>query len=354
MKVLMIGVDKTSVGGMWTVVQNYLTNAEFCRETNLRYIPTVVNSSVPVKILFFVVRYIQIILTIIFRRIDIVHIHMAERTSVYREGLVSVTAKALGCKVIVHMHGANIETWYNSQDDKRKKTIGKLIGSADKIIVLGENWKPFMQRVVNDKDGHKVVVVYNAVDVPSNNFYNQKSNHLIFLGLLIKRKGIYDLLNAFKAALSKIPSNIELDLYGSLKEEDDVLSYIDRSNLQGRVNYKGWLPKDKQPEVFKDTLINILPSYNEGLPMSILETMAYGIPNISTNIAAIPELIKDQVNGFLIKPGDVDSLSECIIKICNNEIDLSLLSGNAYDTVKKSFSLPKHINNVLSLYESLL
>ena len=53
-------------------------------------------------------------------------------------------------------------------------------------------------------------------------------------------------------------------------------------------------------------MVNILPSYNEGLPMTILETMAYGIPNISTSIASIPEVLHNNDNGFLVKPGDID------------------------------------------------
>ena len=50
--------------------------------------------------------------------------------------------------------------------------------------------------------------------------------------------------------------------------------------------------------IYKTIAINVLPSYNEGLPMSILETMAYGIPSITTNIASIPEVVVDGVNGF--------------------------------------------------------
>lgn len=354
MNVLMIGVDKSSVGGMWTVVQNYISDKSFCLKTNLRYIPSVINSSVAVKILFFMFKYVQIIYTMLFHKIDIVHIHMAERTSVYREGLISLTAKKIGCKVIIHMHGANIETWYNEQTPKRQKLIGKLIGSADKVIVLGENWRPFMKKVVNDTENSKVVVVYNAVSLPPINTYNKDAKHLIFLGMLIKRKGIFDLVDAFENAESNISSDIRLDLYGSTKTGDEVLKYIKEKHLENRIVYKGWLYKENQPEVFKNTLANILPSYNEGLPMTILETMSYGIPNISTNIAAIPELIVNGDNGFLIEPGDVKSLTLAIIKVCNKAVDLDKISQNAYSTVKRSFSINAHLNKILALYQSLL
>lgn len=77
--------------------------------------------------------------------------------------------------------------------------------------------------------------------------------------------------------------------------------------------YKGWLDKSKQNEVFSNIALNVLPSYNEGLPMSILETMAYGIPNISTRVAAIPEVISDK-NGYLIYTGDKKALKEAILE----------------------------------------
>ena len=115
MNVLMIGVDETSIGGMLTVVNNYKNNKEFCKMTNLKYVATVIRSNKLVKIKTFLCKIPEIISTIRNDKIDIVHVHMAERGSVFREGFVVLLANVMGCKTVIHMHGADIEDWYNKQ-----------------------------------------------------------------------------------------------------------------------------------------------------------------------------------------------------------------------------------------------
>ena len=101
-------------------------------------------------------------------------------------------------------------------------------------------------------------------------------------------------------------------------------------------------------------MCNVLPSYNEGLPMTILETMAYGIPNISTSIASIPEVLHNNDNGFLVKPGDIDALAEVLKKIIENSSLREEFSQKSYQLITKSFSLDKNIEILKSYYKSLI
>lgn len=351
MNVLMVGVDKTSIGGMLTVVENYWNSEFFCKKTNLRYIPSVINKSPLIKILYFFIAFLRIFACILLHQIDIVHIHMAERTSVYREGLVAKLSKMLRCKVIIHMHGADIETWYNSLDAKRKSITRFFIGCADKVIVLGENWRCFMEKIVPEKS--QIEVVYNAVPTPSRNMYNSRTRNIIFLGMIIPRKGIIDLLEAVKMIEKKLPQDVRILLYGDDKNKN-INTLISERNLQNRVSFCGWLERKDKSSCFESAMINILPSYHEGLPMSILETMAYGIPNISTTIAAIPEVITDGKNGLLVKPGDVSSLAQNILSLATDEKLREKYSNASYETICKNFSIEKHLNHIISLYEKVL
>ena len=321
MNVLMIGVDETSVGGMLTVVNNYKHNKKFCDITNLKYIATVIRSNKFVKIKTFIKKIPEIIYTIKKDKIDIVHVHMAERGSVYREGFVILLAKLMGAKTVIHMHGADIEEWYNKQNFTIKKLISFIFCSADRMLVLGYNWLPFMETVMR-KNKDKICVLHNAVEVEPYNKANKEATDILFYGMLIQRKGINDLLAAFEMIKDEIPESIHLRLYGDNKEFD-AQKKINEFHLNGRVTYEGWMRSEYRTKVFENTLVNILPSYNEGLPMTILESMGYGIPNISTEIAAIPEAIIDDVNGFLIKPGDVSALAR---KLKNIILDKELWS----------------------------
>ena len=77
----------------------------------------------------------------------------------------------------------------------------------------------------------------------------------------------------------------------------------------------GWITKEQKPDLLKRADVLVLPSYNEGLPIAILEAMSYGLPIISTNVGSIAEAVKENKNGFLIEPGNIDSLAHAMMKL---------------------------------------
>ena len=353
MNVLMIGVDETSVGGMLTVIKNYLNSKAFCEDVNLHYIATVIRAGKIKKITTFIGKIPEIVKTIRRENIDIVHVHMAERGSVFREGFVILLARRLGCKTVIHMHGSTIEKWYYRRSRIVQKITRSIFCAADKMIVLGELWRPFMSRVMRGYE-EKICVLHNAVKVPAENGYHPEAHNFLFYGMLIQRKGIDDLLEAYRSILPDIPQNVDLDLYGDdYDSEEKIREKIKRFGLEGRAVYKGWMTEDNREEAFKAAMVNILPSYNEGLPMTVLETMGYGIPNITTGVAAIPEVVEDNENGFLITPGDVQALAEKMTLIVNDPGVRKRLSDAAYKKAKQEFSLESHFEQLKKIYSSL-
>lgn len=349
MNVLMIGVDRTSLGGMLTVVENYLNNEKYCAATNVQYIATVINSNKLLKIIVFL-RVLPIIIWKIKKdKIDILHVHMGERGSVFREGFVVWIAHLLGVKTIIHMHGATIEDWYNRQKGIIKGISKRIFRKADNILILGEFLFPFMKEVVGKAYEDRIKVLYNAVHVEEVNNYNCDATNLLFYGVLVKRKGIDVLLEAYKSILDEIPKDIHLTLYGA-DFEHNIHEKISKYELWDRVSYCGWMTNENSRQCFEKTMVNILPSYNEGLPMTILETMGYGIPNISTNIAAIPEVIINDVNGYLVNPGNVLELANAMRKIINERETRERFSQEAHKMAKDKFSLDSHIEYLLQLY----
>lgn len=349
MRVLMVGVDKQTKGGMWTVVENYLHAEAFVRETNLEYVSTSVTGSIPKRLLFTAKALLKIFVKLIKDRYDIVHIHMAERGSVYRKNIVINLAKLFHCKVIIHMHGAEFETWYKTLNSRKQQGIRKIICKADKVLILGEYWLEFVQSLVLDKSS--VCVLRNAVSVPKENPYNPKANNMLFLGVVGKRKGIFDLLEAVKIADKQLPKDTKLMIYGP-ESDGPIQKTICELELADRVEYRGWLSEENKAKVFAETAVNILPSYNEGLPMTILETMAYGIPNISTNVAAIPEAVS-QENGAMICPGDIEGLSHMILRLMNDADGRKQKSQQAYEKAATNFSIEMHVAKVLDIYREL-
>lgn len=348
LRILMCSSSLRVKGGMVSVLKNYLNYSNW-EGVKITYVPTHIEANKIALMIYFIIAYIHVIWLAFWKRIDIAHLHVAERGSFYRKAFLLQTLKKFGIKVILHHHGAEFELFYDGLSSKRKAYVNKILRMADLNIVLSQRLVP---KIRQKSPESKVEVLYNAVNVPLVNPYSVTSSFVLFLGRLGKRKGTYDLLEAIKMIDNEIPKKVKFLLCGD-GEVDEVKNKVDELGIKHRIAHIGWID-GRQKEVFlSKSMINVLPSYNEGLPMTILETMAKGIPNISTSIASIPEVLHNGENGFLITPGDIDALCECLLKLINNEQLRLEFSQKSYDLVNRRFSIDVNIKKLESIYTKL-
>lgn len=347
--VLMCGSVLSVKGGMVSVVKNYLNYKDW-EDVDIRYIPTHINANKYVLVLYFMWAYIKILCLALIGKVDIVHLHTAERGSFFRKAFLVQTFNILGIKTVMHHNAAEFELFYTSLSERRKKYVRHILELTDLNIVLGEE---FAQLLRNKASKAKVKVLYNAVGTYSYNPYNKDARNILFLGVLCERKGVYNLLQAIKLLDPQIDKTIKLYLCGD-GEMEKVKQMIKELGISHRIAHLGWIVGEQKKLFMANAMVNVLPSYNEGLPMTILETMAYGIPNISTSIASIPEVLHNNDNGFLVKPGDIDALAEVLKKIIENSSLREEFSQKSYQLITKSFSLDKNIEILKSYYKSLI
>lgn len=350
MKILMVGVDKSTKGGMWSVVENYLDNQDFLEGNELKYIPTSISGNFIKRIIFSIYSIIKAFIYTIFNNYDILHVHVSEKGSVFRKNIIMNISKIRNAKIIIHMHGAEFEKWYKSLNTKRQTKVKKILNKGDIILILGKYWENFVGSLLENKS--KLKVLYNAINIPNINCYDNNTNNILFLGAVGKRKGIYDLLEAMKKIKNEKLCKCNLIIYGP-DTTNQIEQIIKDYEVDDIVKYKGWLNNEEKKKVFRDVAINILPSYNEGLPMTILETMSYGIPNISTNVAAIPEIIDDSC-GILVDPGDVNRIVQAITMLISDPNLRIEMSNNSYNKVKQYCSIEKHKNDIFEIYKNVL
>ena len=247
---------------------------------------------------------------------DVIHIHMSYKGSFYRKYYVTKLCKKNNKKVIIHLHGSEFKDFYNSGNEKRKKQIRELFTIADASIVLGEDWKKFISGIAPKAN---VIVINNAVALPNIQTRAISDNRtFLFLGALIQRKGVVDLLEAVKQMKNRDVSNFHVLIAGSGAEENQLKEYAEQNGLQSYVDFLGWITKEQKPSLLEKADVLVLPSYNEGLPIAILEAMSYALPIISTDVGSIAEAVQEDVNGFLIAPGDVNALTDAMVKLTVN------------------------------------
>ena len=216
---------------------------------------------------------------------------------------------------------------------------------------MGDDWKEFIKGIAEES---KVVVINNAIKIPS--IYKKEENRipiLLFLGALIKRKGVIDLLTAVKNVKERENLEFKVLIAGSGEEETLLKTYVEENNLQNIVKFLGWVDTKKKAKLLNEVDILVLPSYNEGLPIAILEALAYGVPVISTNVGSIAEAVIDNQDGFLFDAGDSESLSELMSKLIIDRKLWSQLSIGARSIAEKKFSEEKFFEDIQKLYLEL-
>ena len=166
------------------------------------------------------------------------------------------------------------------------------------------------------------ITLYNPIEIePAQNFIdrNKDTKHkftVLFIGFLIKNKGIIDFIKV--AEYFKDTNNeIIFQIAGIGELKNHIEDYISKTN-NSNIEYVGWADTEKKDKLYRNADLFFLPSYNEGMPIVLLEAMKWSLPIISTDIAGIPEEISNGVNGFLYNPGNIEGYIQGIEKLYNN------------------------------------
>lgn len=346
LRVLMCASSLKVKGGMVSVVRNYLGYRDW-GNVKITFIPTHIETNKYLLMAYFAIAYIRILWLAICGKMDIAHLHVAERGSFYRKAFILQMLKHFGVKVILHHHGAEFDLFYEGLSESRKQYVNRILRMADLNIVLSQR---LIQMIKDKSPEAEVDVLYNAVKVPPANPYDIHSHNILFLGRLGKRKGTYDLLEAIKIIDKDLPVDMKFYLCGD-GDIEEVKKRVVMMGISHRIAHIGWTDGQQKENFMAQSLMNVLPSYNEGLPMTILETMAHGIPNVSTSIASIPEVLHNGENGFLITPGDVNMLSKQILQLVDDKDLCVRFSQTSYELIRHSFSLDANIQKLTQIYE---
>lgn len=335
-------------GGMVSVTKNYLNYNDW-GDYEIQFVPTHFDTNKWVVMAFFALQFVRLWCKVIFGNYVIAHLHTAERGSFWRKKFLMNFYHRHGIKVVLHHHAAEFEDFYDKCSQTQKRKVQEALAEADVNIVLSKRLVP----MIKDKQPKaRVQVLYNAVNTYERNPYSLEARNVLFMGRLGVRKGTFDLIEAISRLDKEIPEDVKFYLCGDMGE-DEVHRKVKELSLEHRIAHIGWIDGKQKQEFISKSMINCLPSYKEGLPMTILETMAAGIPNISTKIASIPEVIVDGENGYMITPGDVDALVERLRMLIDAPDLRKKFSEASYNLVTKHFSLASNIEILKGIYENL-
>ncbi len=174
---------------------------------------------------------------------------------------------------------------------------------------------------------------------------------VVYTGRLDRNKGLYDLINAWPEVTKRSP-RCHLWLVGEGPDRDKLFQQIKDLDLQGQVVLPGAF--DDVEEVLRAANLFVLPSYFEGLSISLMEAMAHQVPVIASNIAGNNDLIQSGTNGRLVPAGDVAALSQAIQEALANPDQLKRWATAAHETIEKNYSLSSMVDAHLKLFKQLV
>jgi glycosyltransferase involved in cell wall biosynthesis len=247
--------------------------------------------------------------------------------------------------------------------------LGRKARSASFVRCISEKGKTDLLKIVGDEFSSKVKAIHMGVEVPnkhrnfiktldSNNNGNNFKKSFIFCvpANLVPVKGHKYLLEACTILVQK-GVKFKCIFCGDGPLKDELKRLIQKRGLEAHVNLYGVIPHDQLMHMYekKEVDIVILPSITtengefEGIPVALMEAMAFGIPVISTDTGGIPELLGDG-SGIMVKEKDPKAIADSIEKLMNNPTFYSFISGEGRKKIERDFNGFKIAEKLLELF----
>jgi glycosyltransferase involved in cell wall biosynthesis len=353
--ILMLGAHPERVkGGVSTCARNILSS-DLVKDYPITYIATKVDGSNLVKLGVAIQAVFLFLWKLGTINVALIHIHGSHYASFYRKMIFILLAKMAGKKVLFHCHGSRFDQFYLKGPSWQKRLIRKILSLCDRVVVLSPFWKTFFEEFL---DVNLLSILPNAIILSNYQSPGNKEKKLggkpivLFAGEVGERKGVYDLLAVIPRLVLKFPQvTVRFAGNGDLEK---IRHTVKSLKIEEHVELTDWVTSETLIDYYYESVLFVLPSYHEGLPMAILEAMACGLAVVSTRVGGIPELIREGENGFLIDPGDQGGLEEALSALLADPSRREQMGRNNIEKIRDEYEMSVYSARLRDLYRELL
>jgi len=176
---------------------------------------------------------------------------------------------------------------------------------------------------------------------------------VLFSGSLTAGKGVMEVLKAAALYRSEL-EGVKLILIGDGELADECRRFVQVNGLDGMVELRGFIAEDEKRCLLAHCDVYCLPSHSEGMPLSVLEAMASGLPIVSTWVGGIPNAVEEGRHGWLVAPGDVHGLGRCLVHLARNPAVRIAMGGEARKHVQERHDLPLVVDRLAALFVAIV
>ncbi len=278
---------------------------------------------------------------------DVVHVH---NRFFYTSALAALYSLRAEYKLVTTLHlgdigmisgvgGAAARTF--------EQTVSRfVISRSDQVICVSSA----AESIARSLGAKRTAVIRNAVDIEEFSPVPAKKKSLLYIGRLVRNNGIQDLLSALPGVLEAHP-DAEVHIVGNGPLEAEVYKSIRVAGLSDSVTVYDYVPDIS--EMYDRASVFCRPSYSEGLPLTMLEAMASGVPPVVTAIAGVPEVVTDRKTGVLLEPRQSDKIETAIVELFKDETFRAELAKNAREYVANNLTWEQRAREVSDVYQNV-
>jgi glycosyltransferase involved in cell wall biosynthesis len=283
----------------------------------------------------------------------VVHVNTSlNARAFWRDLAYLLIARACGARVVYQVHGGALPRQFCSHTWLLESALRRALGLADRIVVLARSELEAYRRFL---PGRPIVLAPNAVacgPLPPREAAASPALRLVFIGRLVREKGVQDLLLAL-AAIKRAGEPPRLTIAGSGPEEPRLRRMAAELGLDGVVVFAGPVTGAAKSALLRRSDLFVLPSYAEGLPYALLEGMAAGLPVVATRVGAIPDVVTDGVHGAFVPARDPDAIARVLGCLAADRDRLLRMGDAAHERIRESCSIDRLAGRFAELYEEL-
>jgi glycosyltransferase involved in cell wall biosynthesis len=283
----------------------------------------------------------------------LLHIHVAGRGSTIRKIIVVHFARLLRLPVVLHLHDYNYRESLQRFPKPIQIAAKSMFRISSKIVVLGPNDRELVEKQLCVNPDH-VTVIPNAVAAPPERHRTTVADRpvqILFLGNPSRRKGVHDLI----AALATEPLRSlkwRMTIAGGGNDIDTFLELSRAAGLSDRISFTGWVGRTTTGTLLASSDILVLPSYAEGMAMSVLEGMSYGLCVVCTPVGSLKDVIEDEVTGLMVQPGEVNRLSKTLARAVSDPALRVQLGSTAVRAFADKYDVAHYPDRIGTIYNA--
>jgi glycosyltransferase involved in cell wall biosynthesis len=245
----------------------------------------------------------------------IVHLNTSlEPKSYWRDIAFLVIAKSLGKRILYQVHGGALPQDMFRGKPLRTWLLGKVLRAADLVVLLAQVEHEAYSRFA---PGISLEVIANAIDPDTLVRHRLEAEfsdslHAVYVGRIAQNKGVFEVVEAL-GQLRDEGRTMQLTIAGSGPDERRLRTLVERLQLGDRVRFAGPLYGEDKNALWRSAHVFAFPTYHrEGLPYSLLEAMAVGAVAVTTRVGAIPDVLRDGIEGLVVEPKSPAAVAEAL------------------------------------------